>query len=71
MNGLELLRKLEANNTVSTDDENLFKSVLAKLGFNNAVIVSGIVYLEGMGTLRAPPAPINQIAGMILKSFNL
>ena len=40
------------------------------MDFPRAKVTCGIVYLEGRGTLEAPPASIHQIARMILDAIN-
>lgn len=40
--------------------------ILRRIGFPKAIVVLGIVYLEGKGTIEAPPTIIHTIAKMIL-----
>lgn len=57
-----------ANSSQSTDsDSRWMQNVLHAMGFPSAVVVLGIVYLEGKGTIEAPPMSINSAARMILK----
>ena len=41
-------------------------NLLRKVGFTKAVVTYGIVYLEGKGTLDAPPTSIHSIAQMLV-----
>lgn len=61
-----------SNNAVSTDeDSNFIMFVLHRLGFNNALVTCGVVYIEGHGTIENPPTSIQNIASMILKLLNI
>ena len=66
MNGIELLEKLEANNTTTETEGKQFEIVLNKIGFPRARVVCGVVYLEGKGTLTCPPTDIHSVAKMVL-----
>ena len=56
--------KLIANSTTSTsNDDALVTSLLIKLGFRDAMVVSGIVYLGFMGY---PPESIHTVARELL-----
>lgn len=58
-----------ANRTQSGDEDSTkMQNFLRHIGFGRAVVVLGIVYLEGKGTLEAPPASIHSIARMILNT---
>jgi hypothetical protein len=63
----ECLERIAKNEIVKETDEVFIRNVLYNLGFNKAVIVCGIVYLEGHGTIKAPPTSIQQIAQSILR----
>ena len=62
----EWMERLAVTNECDDEDERMMLVVLRKLGFPNARVVYGIVYLEGKGTLDAPPADIHTTARMIL-----
>ena len=64
----EWMERLAVTNECDDEDERMMLVVLRKIGFPNAKVVYGIVYLEGKGTLEAPPADIHTIARMILKT---
>jgi hypothetical protein len=66
----EQLQNISNSNTSSLDDEKFIKIVLNRLGFNNAIVTYGIVYIEGIGTLKNPPTSINAIAKSILNALN-
>lgn len=58
-----------AKSTQSTDsDSRWMQNVLHAMGFPSAVVVLGIVYLEGKGTLEAPPMSIHSAARTLLKA---
>lgn len=53
--------------TVSTErDSLLMQNLLRRVGFPVAVVVCGVVYLDGEGTPEAPPTDIHTVARMIL-----
>jgi len=58
-----------ANSTTSGElDDVRMQNLLHRVGFPKAVSVCGIVYIEGDGTLRHPPLPIQSMARTILNS---
>ena len=61
------LEGLAATDTSSEKDSTMMEACLHKMGFPQARVVVGIVYLEGRGTLEAPPMSIHAIAKMLLK----
>jgi len=69
MNGLELLENLAGKNQSSEIEGKQLEVVLNKIGFPNAVVTCGIVYLEGHGTLNCPPTSVHEISKMILKQL--
>lgn len=66
MNGLEVLRKLAVADTTDQEDDELMQAVLRHIGFKQARVVCGIVYLKGKGTIEAPPTSIRAVARNIL-----
>ena len=62
------LEELARSNTSNEHDEREMTNILHRFGFPAAVVTCGIVYLEGKGTMDAPPAPIQSIAGMLVKA---
>jgi hypothetical protein len=67
MNGIDFLEKIATANYSTEKDNQLMQVVLHKIGFNRAVVVCGIVYLEGKGTLTCPPQDIHTTAKQILR----
>lgn len=60
------LEGLANSNTSSDTDSNKMANLLHRIGFPAARVVLGIVYLEGQGTIEAPPMSIQSIAQMIV-----
>jgi len=56
-----------AGNTVSNEaDAKRMQGLLRRVGLSRAIVTSGIVYLEGEGTVEAPPADIHSVARMLV-----
>jgi len=67
---LEFLEDVAGKDSSSEKDARLMETFLRRnLGFEKAVVTCGIVYLDGHGTLEAPPTSIHTIAKHILKSI--
>jgi hypothetical protein len=66
MNGLEVLQKMAQADTTTEDDDELMQALLRHVGFKQARVVCGIVYLKGRGTLDAPPTSIRTVAKSLL-----
>lgn len=62
----EWLKELAKSSTSSEEDGVKMSNLLHLAGFPKAIVVCGIVYLEGKGTLEAPPTSINSIAEMLV-----
>jgi len=58
---------LSQSNQSNDLDAQKMQAVLRKMGYPDAICVLGIVYLEGKGTIEAPPMSIHQVAGLLLK----
>lgn len=57
-----------ADSTQSTEEDSAkMCNLLRRVGFPSAVVVIGIVYLKGKGTLEFPPTSIQSVAKMLLK----
>lgn len=67
----EFLEELASKNSCTDEDCKTMERILRKIGLPKAVCVLGIVYLEGQGTIDAPPLPINMIAKMLLLQAKL
>ena len=64
------LEELASKNESSEDDSLKMQILLRRNGaFPIAVVVLGIVYLDGIGTIEAPPTSIHEMAKIILASF--
>jgi len=50
-------------------DDQMMERVLKSLGFVHARVASGVVYLEGKGTVCSPPLDIHSVARMILSQY--
>ncbi len=61
------LEDLAGRNTSEDLDNIAMQNLLRKLNFPNAVVVCGIVYFEGHGTMEYPPVSIHSVAKTILK----
>tara|TARA_Y100000310_G_scaffold324401_1_gene386203 strand:- start:1237 stop:1449 length:213 start_codon:yes stop_codon:yes gene_type:complete len=61
------LETLAESNQSEEMDSVKMRNLLHKVGFGQAVVVCGIVYLEGKGTIDAPPTSIHSIAKMMLQ----
>ena len=58
-----------ANSDTSTDsDSTKMANLLHRVGFSQAVVTCGIVYLEGKGTMDAPPTSLHSIAKILLQA---
>ena len=64
----EWLKELATTNQSSDKDSIKMQNLLHRVGFGSAVVTCGIVYLEGHGTIEAPPTDIHSIAKMLLKA---
>jgi hypothetical protein len=63
---LDWLTDLSNTNQSVEQDSIKMQNLLHRVGFLNAVVVCGIVYLEGKGTIEAPPTDIHTIAKMLM-----
>lgn len=66
----EIVQRLSDTNTSNRADNTHMQAMLKKLGFPNAIVTSGIVYMEGRGTLESPPLSINSVACYILETLD-
>lgn len=63
----QYLERLTTSSQSDDHDDAVMANLLHRMGFPNAVVTCGIVYLEGRGTVDAPPCSIVTMAGIILK----
>ena len=68
MNAKQILEILKNADYTTENDEKIMQIILNKIGFKNAVVTCGIVYLEGRGTMDAPPTSIQHMAEMLLRT---
>lgn len=61
----EILIRLSQSNISSEQDSKLMQYLLRNLEYKKAVVVSGIVYLEGYGN----PINIHSVSKKLLKAF--
>ncbi len=61
------LDELASTNSSSERDSHMMQNLLHRIGFDSARVVVGIVYLEGQGTIEAPPMSIHAVAKMLLE----
>ena len=60
-----------ATGTESTEDDSArMQNLLHRIDFPKAVVVCGIVYTDGHGTMKSPPTSIHSMAKMIVDVFN-
>ena len=64
---IDFLSELSNSDTSNESQNAIMQRLLRRLDFNNAIVIYGVVYLEGRGTRSAPPTSINAIAKMVLK----
>jgi hypothetical protein len=67
---IDWITALASASTSSEIDSKKMQNVLRLVGFPSAIVVFGIVYLEGKGTLEAPPMSIHAVASMLLKTIH-
>ena len=64
------LEQLQDGNSSSEEDTLSMQSLLRhRLGFNQAVVILGVVYLDGQGTMANPPRSIQSVAKSLLHSM--
>jgi len=66
---IDWIKGLSTSSQSDKMDSKLMQALLRRIGYPKAVVVSGIVYLEGHGTLNAPPQSINKIAKTIYEAI--
>ena len=64
---IDFLSELSTSNTSNQEQNALMEILLRRLDFHRAIVIYGVVYLEGRGTRTAPPTSINAVAKMVLK----
>ena len=68
----EWLGNLQDSDSSSEEDSQVMQKVLrTKLGFRNAVVIYGVVYLDGQGTMANPPMSIQAMAKSLLSAMKI
>jgi len=65
----DVLVRLSSTNSSSESDSRVMQGVLRHLGWDSAVVTSGVVYLDGVGTLENPPADIHTYAKALVQNI--
>ena len=60
------LEELASSNESSDIDSTKMANLLHRIGFPQAVVTCGIVYLDGHGTIDAPPTDLHSVAKMLV-----
>ena len=61
----DYLKELGEKSSSSSEDDAKVQKLMRMAGFPNSVVVMGVVYLEGKGTIKHPPSSIHQVAKML------
>lgn len=65
----QVLERLSNSDSSSEQDSRIMQAILRQTGlYPNAVVVGGVVYLDGRGTMQNPPTSIHAVAKSILKA---
>lgn len=62
----QTVERLSVAESTTEKDERFMMIILRKCGFPRALVECGIVYLEGKGTIDAPPCDIPTMARLLL-----
>ena len=62
----DIVERLSVAESTTETDWPTFQAILRRCGFQRARVVYGIVYLEGKGTMHAPPCDISTMARVLL-----
>ncbi len=60
------LEELATSNTSTEVDSSKMQNLLHRVGLSKAIVTCGIVYLDGHGTVDAPPTSLHSIAKMLV-----
>ena len=66
----EWLDSLAARTASYGSDDIRMQNFLHMIGITNAICVYGIVYMEGKGTVNAPPVDIHTVARWVIIKYN-
>ena len=65
----EWLEKLSASDSSTEEDSMMLQNALRRIGHNHAVVVYGVAYLDGQGTIANPPRSIHTVAKSLLAAI--
>ena len=66
----DIVERLSVAESTTEEDARTMALVLRRCGWPRALVACGIVYLEGKGTMAAPPCDIPTMARLLLAAFN-
>lgn len=61
------LGRVLANDASTEQDSARMQNLLRRVGFSRAVVVLGVVYVEGRGTADFPPMSLRDIAKVLIQ----
>jgi len=68
----EWIENLAASDSSTEEDGAMIQTILRQItNYKRAVVVYGVVYLEGQGTLRNPPQSIQAVAKGLSNAFKV
>ena len=68
----EWIENLAASGSSTEEDGAMIQTILRQItNYKRAVVVYGVVYLEGQGTLRNPPQSIQAVAKGLSNAFKV
>ena len=68
----EWIENLASSDTSTEEDSAMLQTILRQItNYKRAVVVYGVVYLEGQGTLRNPPQSIQAVAKGLSNAFKV
>ena len=65
---LDWLEQLADSTQSTEEDSRMMQGLLRMMKFHKAVVVCGIVYVDGHGTMDSPPTSIHSMARMLVKA---
>ena len=65
------LEQVAGTDTSTEQDSDRMQYLLRRIGFPRTVVVMGVVYVEGHGTVDYPPVSIHFVAEVLLKAESL
>ena len=62
----QVLERIAVAGSTNDTDWRMMQALLHRCGWKRARVVYGVVYLEGRGTIEAPPCSVQAMARMLL-----